>query len=204
MSTGSCNAAFLTSSDFCCTKPIVSTICHWLYYLVPYSAHLCYCVESQGQGKAWRFASQVQDWAFLASQLNALDKMVNIDHQGKSQEFLCIYIWCHLWKKSVSTDFTYLSHWLACTNCLYRDAEFLEDYSIFKSWKFLLGHFFPYTMCLICICRTGGRSYQRPWWYFLVLLMCAPLLLFVVTSLTFPAIFMLAMLMISVKVRRQI
>jgi len=101
----------------------------------------------------------------------------------------------------VSTDFTYLSHWLACTNCLYRDAEFLEDYSIFKSWKFLLGHFFPYTMCLICICRTGGRSYQRPWWYFLVLLMCAPLLLFVVTSLTFPAIFMLAMLMISVKVR---
>ena len=51
------------------------------------------------------------------------------------------------------------------------------------------------------IYRTGGPSHRRPWWYLFVLLMCAPLLLIVFSTLTVPAIVMLAMLIISMKVR---
>jgi len=49
---------------------------HWpqavqsiLTHPLPYSAHLCCSADSQGQGKAWRFAGQIQHWAFLVFQL---------------------------------------------------------------------------------------------------------------------------------------
>jgi len=43
-------------------------------YPLSYSAHVHCPVDSQG--KAWRFASQVQRWTLLASQPNALHKQV--------------------------------------------------------------------------------------------------------------------------------
>ena len=38
-------------------------------HAMSYSAHLCCSVDSQGQGKAQRFAGQVQRWPFVAFQL---------------------------------------------------------------------------------------------------------------------------------------
>ena len=40
-------------------------------------AHLCSYADSQHQGKAWRFTSQIQDRVFLASQPNVLDELVD-------------------------------------------------------------------------------------------------------------------------------
>jgi len=40
-----------------------------LTHPLPYSSHLCCSADSQVQGKAWRFAGQIQRWAFLAFQL---------------------------------------------------------------------------------------------------------------------------------------
>ena len=42
------------------------------------SAHHCCSVDSQGQGKAQKIASRVQSSAFLTSQSNALDELVNM------------------------------------------------------------------------------------------------------------------------------
>ena len=39
---------------------------------------LCCSVDCQGQGKAQGFASKVQHWAFLVSQQNPLDKLVDM------------------------------------------------------------------------------------------------------------------------------
>lgn len=46
--------------------------------LLPYSDHLYCSVDSQDQGKAQRLASEVQHRDFLVSQLNALDKLVDV------------------------------------------------------------------------------------------------------------------------------
>ena len=45
---------------------------------LPYSDHLYCSVDSQDQGKARRLASEVQHRDFLVSQLNALDKLVDV------------------------------------------------------------------------------------------------------------------------------
>jgi len=45
---------------------------------LPYSAHLCCSVDFQIQGKARRFATEVQCWAFLASQPDELIDMAGL------------------------------------------------------------------------------------------------------------------------------
>jgi len=93
--------------------------------LLLYSAHQCCSVDSQGQGKAQRFASQVQHWAFLASQLNTMSwltwhvRLPCLSYLGnprssstfgdsfrqKSVSFYCLELW--------SANITYLCCWLS-------------------------------------------------------------------------------------------
>ena len=127
---------------------------------LPYSAHLCCSVDFQGQGKAWRFASQVQRWAFLASQPDELIDMagllVDTDRQRNPRSS---WVSDSFGKKSLS--FHYLGfeqHWshpsLACISSLF----FKQDSKMPKmcyNWIFgdplakIIEAIYP-----ICVCTT--------------------------------------------------
>ena len=92
------------------------------------SAHHCCSVDSQGQSNAQRIASQVQSSAFLTSQSNALDELVNM---------ACLLVDTinemsgapvHLSPLS-STDHTYLS------------LAGLHNYLFWAGWKVLKIHY---------------------------------------------------------------
>ena len=58
-----------TASKFCCTMPTILFAAGCLIYIHSPLARLCCAADLWGQGKARRFAGQVQRWAFVAFQL---------------------------------------------------------------------------------------------------------------------------------------